>query len=52
MDLVQPWPDGKSMHQLDELNIMFSTRELRLVVSELQGRVAALENRPVFMDAK
>ncbi len=38
-----PWPEGKSMYQLDERGVMFSTNELRQVVPELQRRVAALE---------
>lgn len=45
LDLVVPWPDGKPMHQLDELGVMYSTRELRLVVRDLQERVAALEGK-------
>ncbi len=40
--LVVPWPDGKSMHQLDELGVMFSVNELRQVVRELQVRHLSL----------
>ena len=43
MDIVVPWPQGKSMYQLDERGVMFSMNELRQVVPELQRRIAALE---------
>ena len=43
MELVVPWPQGKSMFQLDERGVMFSMNELRQVVRELQERVTALE---------
>ena len=43
LEEVLPWPEGKSMYQLDERGVMFSTNELRQVVPELQRRVAALE---------
>lgn len=43
MDLVLPWPEGKSMFQLDERGVMFSERELRQVVPELQKRIIVLE---------
>ena len=45
MELVVPWPQGKSMFQLDERGVMFSMNELRQVVRELQERVAELEGR-------
>lgn len=43
LPLVKLWPEGKPMHQLAELEIMFCVKELKEVVRELQVRLAALE---------
>lgn len=37
---VQPWKDGKSMRQLDEVGVMIAVNQLLKAVQELQQRVS------------